>query len=253
MIELNRIYNEDCLDGMKRNQVMKKKETRHPAKYTDKFIPIFAEMLKGRINVLDPFAGTCKISEIKKYGFEGKIFCNELEPEWAEIGLGKVDSINVGDAEFLPYRDGFFESVCTSPTYGNRMADHHEAKDDSRRNTYRHAIGRPLSDENTGRTQWGNQYRDKHYRVWLEIHRVLADDGILILNVKNHIRKGEEVDVCGWHKETLLKIGFNLVEELDIEVTGLGFGTNADKRVPFEKIYVFKKNRHITTSPEVKE
>ena len=27
----------------------------------------------------------------------------------------------------LPWDDGFFDAVCTSPTYGNRMADHHNA------------------------------------------------------------------------------------------------------------------------------
>lgn len=220
---------------------MKKEVKRHPAKYTDKFIPIFAEKLKGRKNVLDPFAGTCKISEIKNFGYDGKIFCNELEPEWAEIGLGKVDSINVGDAECLPYRDGFFDAVCTSPTYGNRMADHHEAKDGSRRNTYRHAMGRPLNGENTGKMQWGKQYREKHEKIWSEIYRVLDQGGLLIVNIKNHIRKGEEVDVSGWHKEALLKIGFILVEELNVEVSGLGFGANATKRVPYEKIYIFSR------------
>ena len=88
----------------------------------------------------------------------GKI---ERIAEWGEIGLGKVDSINVGDAEFLPYKDDFFEAICTSPTYGNRMADHFEAKDGSKRNTYRYAIGRALDEENTGKMQWGKKYREK--------------------------------------------------------------------------------------------
>ena len=29
---------------------------RHPAKYTDSFISIFADLLKDRKNILDPFA-----------------------------------------------------------------------------------------------------------------------------------------------------------------------------------------------------
>ena len=218
-----------------------KKTIRHPAKYNDAFIPIFADKLSGRKNVLDIFAGTCKIANIKDYGFKGKIYCNEIEPEWAEMGLGKVDSVNVGDAEHLPYKDDFFEAICTSPTYGNRMADHHEAKDGSKRNTYRHSIGRPLDEENTGRMQWGKKYKEKHKRVWAEAYRVLKPEGILILNIKNHIRKGEEMDVAGWQKEILLSIGFELVEDIRVPVNGLGFGANADKRVGYEEILIFKK------------
>ncbi len=220
---------------------MEQKTVRHPAKYTESFIPIFAEKLFGKENVLDIFAGTCKIANIKEHGYAGKIYCNELEPEWAEIGLGKVDSINVGDAEFLPYKDDFFEAICTSPTYGNRMADHFEAKDGSKRNTYRHAIGRALDEENTGRMQWGKKYREKHDRIWKEANRVLKPGGMLILNIKNHIRKGEEIDVSGWQKESILRAGFELVEKISVPVTGLGFGANADKRVGHEEIFIFNK------------
>jgi len=214
---------------------------RHPAKYTDDFIPAFAEKLIGKANVLDIFAGTCKIAKIKEFGFKGKIYCNEIEPEWAEMGLGKVDSINVGDAEFLPYKDNYFEAICTSPTYGNRMADHFEAKDGSKRNTYRHSIGRALHEENTGRMQWGDKYKDKHTRIWKEAYRVLKSEGILIVNVKNHIRKGEEVNVSGWQKDAIQSAGFILQEEIKIPVKGLGFGANADKRVDHEEILVFVK------------
>lgn len=44
---------------------------RHPAKYSDEFIPIFAEELPKRGKILDPFAGTGKIYEIKNMGFAG--------------------------------------------------------------------------------------------------------------------------------------------------------------------------------------
>ena len=39
---------------------------KHPAKFTDSFIPIFAEKLQRCETILDPFAGTGKIAEIKK-------------------------------------------------------------------------------------------------------------------------------------------------------------------------------------------
>ena len=37
------------------------KKLRHPAKYTDSFMSIFAECLSGCTNVLDPFGGVGKI------------------------------------------------------------------------------------------------------------------------------------------------------------------------------------------------
>lgn len=55
---------------------------KHPAKYTDTLIPIFADLLRDCPNVLDPMAGTGKIGQIKEHGYKGYIVCNELEPEW---------------------------------------------------------------------------------------------------------------------------------------------------------------------------
>ena len=64
---------------------------KHPAKYTDSFIPIFASKLQGVDVVLDPFAGTGKIGLIKEFGFNGKVFCNEIEPEWCFNKKYKID------------------------------------------------------------------------------------------------------------------------------------------------------------------
>lgn len=129
---------------------------RHPAKYSDKFIPIFAELLKGRRKVLDPMAGTGKIGLIKDYGFEGVVYANDLEFEWImQAKDNKCDVISMYDAGNTKFEDEEFDGICTSPTYGNRMADHHNARDGSKRNTYTHAIGRQLHKENTGKMQWG--------------------------------------------------------------------------------------------------
>jgi len=51
----------------------------HPAKFTDRFLPIFAHLLKDSQNVIDPFAGTGKLALIKTHGYTGKVICNELE------------------------------------------------------------------------------------------------------------------------------------------------------------------------------
>ena len=49
----------------------------------------------------------------------------------------------IGDATALPFADWTFDAVITSPTYGNRMADHHNAQDGSRRVSYRHSGKHP--------------------------------------------------------------------------------------------------------------
>ena len=43
--------------------------------------------------------------------------------------------VTTGDARRLHYLDATFDAICTSPTYGNRMADHHNARDSSPRLT----------------------------------------------------------------------------------------------------------------------
>ena len=215
---------------------------RHPAKYTDSFLPIFYEELKDTGNVLDPMGGTGKIGTLKEHGYGGKIYSNELESEWALQGYENgCDVITMNDAENMEWEDGFFDAVCTSPTYGNRMADSHRAKDGSKRNTYTHTIGRDLHEENTGKMQWGKSYQEKHKRIYIEIKRVLKSQGVFILNIKNHIRKGKEVDVSSFHKDLILNNGFKLSKELKIPVRGNGFGQNGNVRVDHEFIFVFEK------------
>jgi len=213
----------------------------HPATYTDSFIPLFAELLKNCDMVYDPFGGTGKLALIKRHGYRGKIFCSELEPEWTNQYCG-VDRWFIGDSAKTDFiKNGYFEAICTSPTYGNRMADHHEARDSSKRITYRHRLGRVLSDENTGKMQWGVNYKEKHIEVYKELNRVLKMEGIFILNISNHIRAGVVVEVASWHKEVLEGLGFVLQDEFSVPTPRMGFGANSHLRVQSETIFVFKK------------
>ena len=214
---------------------------KHPAKYTDCFFEIFAEMLQSASNVLDPFAGTGKIGKLKEFGFKGAIYANEIEAEWLAENEYNCDVITFCDAEFLQYPDGFFDAICTSPTYGNRMADHHISKDGSKRNTYTHCIGRQLSDGNTGKMQWGSEYMEKHDRIYKHLASLVKNGGLFVCNVKNHIRKGKEIDVKSFHEESLKKSGFQKTKEIFVESKGNGFGANADKRTTGEYIMVFQK------------
>lgn len=217
---------------------------KHPAKYTDTLIPIFVDLLRDCPNVLDPMAGTGKIGQIKEHGYKGYVVCNELEPEWITPTPPGVDEVHIGDAEHMDWAlDGQFCAICTSPTYGNRMADHHNARDGSRRNTYRHTLGRPLSPGNTGMMQWGKEYRQKHVFIWIECKRVLRPDGLMIVNVSDHIRKGQVVRVVDWHVKAITSIGLLLIDKIPVETPRLRFGANSDVRVSAEWILVFLKVR----------
>ncbi len=132
----------------------------------------------------------------------------EIEPEWASLNKRTV----VGNALALSFGDGDFDAVVTSPTYGNRLADSHNAKDGSLRRSYTHDLGRKLSGDNSGSMHWGDEYREFHHRAWTEAARVLRPGGRLVLNISDHIRKGRRQYVSSWHVETLISLGLALVD-----------------------------------------
>jgi len=207
---------------------------KHPAKYTDCLLPIFSKYLKNNILVLDPFAGTGKLKEIVP-----NAILLEIEPEWAEMS-GAI----VADSQHMPLRDNVFDAVCTSPTYGNRMADHfvdHQTHKNYVRNTYRHCLGRSLNPNNSGRMQWGNKYKELHIAVWKECERVLKKDGLFILNISDHIRSGKQIYVSDWHVKILTSMKFELLESLKVETPRQRMGKNSELRVDCEYVFIFKR------------
>lgn len=75
--------------------------------------------------VCDIFAGLGRIHDLPNH-VGAETVGIEIEPEWARHRRRTL----VGDATDLPREwSGLFDAVCTSPVYGSRMSDHHDAKD----------------------------------------------------------------------------------------------------------------------------
>lgn len=241
----------------------------HPAPFSDALLPIFAEVLgRRRSPVLDPFAGIGRVHEL--HALTGCTTVGvELEPRWAASHRRTLQ----GDATDLPrVWSRKFAAVVTSPCYGNRMADHHDAADVcsecrgtvgtwewrtragwtdtcpkckgsglSPRRTYRHYLGQPLRSGSSAAMQWGIDYRELHERAWREVHRVLRHRGLFVLNIKNHVRDGRVVRVAEWHRRTIEGMGFDHVRTIRVPgARGFRFGQNHDARTP-ERVYVFRR------------
>jgi DNA modification methylase len=192
-------------------------------------------MLKGDEKLLDPFGGTGKIFSLLEYHPSLNISSIEIEKEWASIDNRTI----IANALDIPFSENAFDVICTSPTYGNRMADHHKAKDNSKRMTYTHVLGRDLHKDNSGKMQWGDEYRSFHSHVWLECRRVLKNGGNMILNIKNHVRNGETQPVTEWHCDSLGSMGFEMVEHVHIVTPSMRMGSNFEKRIPCESVIRF--------------
>ena len=201
----------------------------HPAKYTDALLYTFVEMLRGCQRVLDPFVGTGKIFLVNRWLPELVIHGVEIEPEWAKANSGTI----VGNALHLPYADNSFNAICTSPAYGNRMADKLLP---GKRVTYANKLGRELHKDNSGGLQWGNKYKEFHLMAWRECRRVLDNSGMLILNIKDHVRNYKVQPVTDWHIETLQALGFVVIEHIDINCPGMRYGQNYELRVDCESV-----------------
>jgi hypothetical protein len=221
----------------------------HPARFGSAVVAVLLSCLFGDddwpplasgepVVVADPFAGTGRIHELAQLPGVRTLGI-EIEPEWARLSPGTV----VADALALPLADSSVHAICTSPTYGNRHADHHEASDASLRCTYRHDLGRELHARNSGRLQWGPDYRAFHLAAWREAVRVLAPGGRFVLNIKDHLRAGRRQHVAGWHVTELCRLGLRLIDAIEVGSPGMRSGANGEARVPAEMVFVFELER----------
>lgn len=218
-------------------------KVKHPARFSDPILDVIRAMIRDRDItgvVLDPFAGVGRVHELDN----GRLLTVgvELEREWAEQHTRTICG-DSRDLRALGFDDGDVDCVVTSPAYGNRMADSHTPSpaDTSKRITYTHVLGRKLTPGNSGAMPWGNEYRELHMAVWRECLRTLRDGGWFVLNVKNHIRAGVEVDVVGWHRTVLSVLGVEWLEEVMVPGKGMGYGANGEVRVGGEIVMIGRK------------
>jgi hypothetical protein len=250
----------------------------NPAPFNDKVLDVIERQLRGYRKVLDPFAGTGK--GVDRMADVGHLAVGvELEPEWAM----QSELVEVGNALELRWRASTFDAVFTSCTYGNRMADHHDAQEVCKtckgtgvvsnpvsfkgkkspdlicekcggegkrvykRHTYKHYLGRDPSPESSAVMQWGPEYRMFHWLAWSEVARVLKPkrpgkkQGRFVLNISDHIRKGEVQHVSDWHIDTIKGLGFKKVRNIDVSTERLLHGENYELRVECEHVVVFDK------------
>ncbi len=224
----------------------------HPAKYSPEILSRMEVFVRRELQcsksrplmILDPFAGTGRIHELMDRVEGVETVGIEIEPEWAAYH----QRTRVGNALELPdHWTSHFDMVVTSPTYGNRMADSHNAKDSSKRITYKHKLGRDPSPDSSGTLHFGLKYQQFHRFAWAEVARVTKQPhdgqrgGLFLCNVSDFIRHGERVDVTNWHIEAICAAGFEYEAEYRVDTKRMGFGSNSKARVAYEVILKFRR------------
>lgn len=249
---------------------------KHPAKFSDEIVTVLDRLIRaeqrrlGRpVLVYDPFAGVGRVHRLAVERGGDRIVQtvgSEIQASWASLHDRTIhaDSLRLmrrwADHRHLvvevadligvdPLRvfDGF-DVVATSPCYGNRFADKHDAQDGSTRRSYAHdlrAMGDDLAPDSAGGLAWGPAYWQFHAEAYRLIRGVLrppsdADPsgGLLLLNVSDFVKAKAIVPAALWHRGAAHGAGFIEIGERPrfVETPRMTYGENSD-RAPSEVVY----------------
>ena len=187
----------------------------HPAKYPPGVLEAFKGLLGDEQLVVDPLGGVGKIGLLSQEG--RATVSSDLEREWARQAPLHGATGMIADSTKLPYASSSVPAIAVSPAYANRLGDSYAPKDygtpeerrsHATRNTYRLKLGRPLTVNSGAALQWGQGYRDLHTKMMEEWARVLSPGAPLLLNLKDHPRKGVVQLVTFWWWTTLQALGY---------------------------------------------
>lgn len=219
----------------------------HPAKFSAPIMDLLDVIVKRGllerwvrrpVRILDPMAGVGTVHALAQ---EGTIVTTglEIEPEWANQHPRTIE----GDATDMPFGDGSFEMIVTSPPYGNRMADQFVSKDGTKRMTYYHFLGRRLHENSAAGMHFGDQYKKTMTDIFIECKRVLVEDGIIVLNVSDFIKNGDIVPVVEWYRDMLIGLGYRVMKDDEVKTRRMRYGANHKLRVESERVIVFQRRR----------
>lgn len=215
---------------------------RHPATFSRDVVEAMMRWMPQKpIDILDPLAGIGKGPEAFNIPSRGwRAMGIEMEEEWASQSV----LVTQGDGiDFMTDNPGRFDVVATSPPFHNRMADNFtpSPSDKSRRNTYRHALGRELTDGNGASLQWTDRNTKTWvYRLLRSCYIALKEDGLLLLEMKDHIRGGERQYVTDYYLRSAMHCGMGFLSAETIMGKGLP-GANSKSKIPYSTLLVMQK------------
>lgn len=222
---------------------------KHPAKWSPQILKVLDELVPSG-DYLDPFAGTGGIHKLAENEVVTRRFVTlELEPEWAKQD---VRTVCTDSLKWMANMDnaGRFDGVVTSPVYGNRMSDSHNAKDNSSRRSYTHDLGRKPSENSSATTYfWQPAYKEFHLCAWALCFHVTKPGGEMFLNVSDFLRTIREggvsrqiqMRVVAWHMKALKSAGYEIIKVHRVETPRMRHGENHKARVEHEAIIHARK------------
>lgn len=132
--------------------------------------------------------------------------------------------------------------VVTSPCYGNRFSDSHDARDGSERRSYTHDLGRKPSPGSASALPWGPRYWSFHADAYRAIRSVVQPGGLLLLNVSDFTRQGEQVHAVEWHLGATYGAGFEQAARPRwITTRRLRYGENRAARADAECVLILRR------------